>query len=144
MDNEIRLLNDRLVEAWNRGDMDAYGKEFTEDASYTTFMGSVYRGRAELVRGHKPLLAGMLKGTRMYSEIVEIRFYGPDLAVVLTRGDVAKKAPRRLPKVQTFTVVREADGQWRVAAFQNTKRARLMEALTYRLVPASRPGRMSG
>jgi hypothetical protein len=41
--------------------------------------------------------------------------------------------------VQTFTLVLEDDGQWRVAAFQNTKQHRLMEAVSFRMLPASAP-----
>lgn len=75
----------------------------------------------------------------MYEQIDEIRFLGPDAAVVVGRGEVAKKRPRELGKVQTYTLVREADGRWRIAAFHNTKRRSLMEAVSFRLLPASRP-----
>jgi uncharacterized protein (TIGR02246 family) len=136
---EIRALLDRLAANWNAGDAAAYGRDFIEDASYVTFVGTVYRGRADLVAGHAALFGKFLKGSRMFSELVELRTYGDRTAVAVTRGDVGKKRPGRLSKVQTFTLVREDDGQWRVAAFQNTKQARLMEAISFRLLPASAP-----
>ncbi|MEW2383530.1 hypothetical protein AB0873_15760 [Micromonospora sp. NPDC047707] len=44
--------------------------------------------------------------------------------------------------MQTYVLVRTADGGWRIAAFQNTKRKPLMEAVSFRfapdLVPAGR------
>jgi uncharacterized protein (TIGR02246 family) len=138
---ETRILAvlERLAAAWDAGDAEAYGREFTEDASYVTFVGTVYRGRDDLAAGHAALFGKFLKGTRMFSEVVELRTYGERTAVVVTRGDVAKKRPARPAKVQTFTLVLEDDGEWRVAAFQNTKHHKLMEAVSFRMLPASAP-----
>ena len=135
----ILAVLERLAAAWERGDGAAYGREFTADASYVTYVGTVYRGRDDLAAGHAALFGKFLKGTRMFSEVVEMRMYGPRTAVVVTRGDVGKKRPRRLSKVQTFTLVLEDDGEWRIAAFQNTKHHALMEAVSFRMLPASAP-----
>ncbi|NUS00810.1 MAG: SgcJ/EcaC family oxidoreductase [Kribbellaceae bacterium] len=135
----ILAVLERLAAAWERGDGAAYGREFTADASYVTYVGTVYRGRDDLAAGHAALFGKFLKGTRMFSEVVEMRMYGARTAVVVTRGDVGKKRPRRLSKVQTFTLVLEDDGEWRIAAFQNTKHHRLMEAVSFRMLPASAP-----
>ncbi|MFF5532961.1 hypothetical protein ACFY71_10815 [Streptomyces cinerochromogenes] len=60
--------------------------------------------------------------------------------MVTGRGDTYKGSrPRRLGKVQTYTLVREADGEWRIAAFQNTKRRPLMEAVSFRFAPGLVP-----
>ncbi|MEU5959036.1 hypothetical protein [Streptomyces sp. NPDC047525] len=42
-------------------------------------------------------------------------------------------------RVQTYTLVREQDGQWRIAAFHNTKRKPLMEAISFKAAPALVP-----
>lgn len=132
-----------LVEAWHRHDADAYGELFTADATYTTFLGTHYRGRRDIVESHRTLFSTFLKGTRLADEIVGIRFYGPDTAVVTGRGDTYKgKRPKKLGKAQTYTMVREADGRWRIAAFHNTKGRPLMEGISFKfapgLVPAAR------
>jgi hypothetical protein len=75
----------------------------------------------------------------MYLEIVEIRFVAPTVAVAVTRGDVAKRTPSRAAKVQSWVIVREAGGSWRIAQFQNTKRSRFFQFLTYRSSPAAIP-----
>ncbi|MER6948757.1 SgcJ/EcaC family oxidoreductase [Nonomuraea sp. NPDC000554] len=135
----VRELFGAMEDAWNRGDGAAYGACFTADASYTSFVGTVYRGREDIAAGHQALFDSFLKGTTMFNEIAELRFYGSDAAVVTGRGEVAKKRPGKLPKVQTYTLVREADGRWRIAAFHNTRRRSLMEAISFRFVPASAP-----
>ncbi|MCX4777733.1 SgcJ/EcaC family oxidoreductase [Streptomyces sp. NBC_01264] len=132
----VRTVLDRLVSAWERHDAEAYGELFTEDATYITYVGTFYRGRRDIVDSHRALFSGFLKGTRLADEILDVRFYGPDTAVVNGRGDTYKgKRPAKLTKIQTYTLVRDADGSWRIAAFQNTKRKPLMEAVSYRFAP---------
>ncbi|WP_406282266.1 SgcJ/EcaC family oxidoreductase [Embleya sp. NBC_00896] len=138
---EITALLDSLADAWARGDGAAYGAGFTPDASYVAYFGTLYRGAEEIGAAHQELFANFLKGTRLGYEIVDIRFHGPnaDVAVVVTRGDTYKREPGRPGKVQTYTVVRDRDGRRRVAAFQNTARKTLLEALTFRFAPAAKP-----
>ncbi|MFF7232630.1 conserved hypothetical protein [Streptomyces sp. 2323.1] len=132
-------LND-LVAAWGRHDAQAYGELFTEDATYITFVGTLYQGRQDIVDSHRSLFAGFLKGTKLADEVLDIRFLGPDVAVVNGRGDTYKsKRPPKLTKIQTYTLVRQHDGKWRIAAFHNTKRKPLMESLSYRFAPGLIP-----
>ena len=138
-DDAVRVLLRDLAVAWARHDADAYGALFTDDATYTTFLGTHYRGRRQIVESHRALFAHALRGTRLADDVLDIRFPHPGTAVVTSRGDTYKgEQPGRLGKVQTYTLVREPDG-WRVAAFHNTKRRRVLEALSFRLVPAARP-----
>ncbi|WP_062995061.1 SgcJ/EcaC family oxidoreductase [Nocardia mikamii] len=135
----IRALIERSRDAWNRGDGAAYGACFTADATDVTYLGTVYHGGAEIGGAHQALFDSFLKGTRLTVDIVEIRRYGSDTAVVVTRGESSKGQPKKLGKLATYTVVRESDGEWRIAAVQKTQRKILMEALTFRMQPATRP-----
>ncbi|QGN48298.1 SgcJ/EcaC family oxidoreductase [Micromonospora sp. WMMD558] len=125
-----------LVDAWNRQDAEAYGRLFTEDATYVTWVGTHYRGRRDIVASHRALFTRFVKGTKLADEILDLRFFGPDTAVVTGRGEIYKgDRPGKLTKVQTYVLVRTADGGWRIAAFQNTKRKPLMEAVSFRFAP---------
>lgn len=129
-----------LVDAWGRHDAAAYGELFTDDATYVTYVGTHYQGRRDIMESHRILFAKYLKGTQLADEILGIRFLGPNTAVVTGRGDTYKgRPPRRLTKVQTYTLVREHDGRWRIAAFQNTKRKPLLEAISFRTAPGLIP-----
>ncbi|GAA3049971.1 SgcJ/EcaC family oxidoreductase [Streptomyces glomeratus] len=133
------VLNE-LVAAWERHDAEAYGGLFAEDATYITFVGTLYQGRQDIVDSHRTLFATFLKGTRLADEVLDIRFLGPDVAVVNGRGDTYKgKRPQKLAKIQTYTLVRQGDGKWRIAAFQNTKRRPLMESISHRFAPGLIP-----
>ncbi|MGW4327765.1 SgcJ/EcaC family oxidoreductase [Nocardia sp. NPDC004573] len=135
----IRALLERSRQAWNAGDGAAYGACFTADATDVTYVGTVYRGGAEIGRAHQALFDSFLKGTRLTVDILDIRYYGMDTAVVVTRGESSKRAPKKLGKLATYTVVRDTDGQWRIAAVQKTQRKPLMEAVSFRSQPATRP-----
>lgn len=44
----VRALLSSLVDTWNNGDGAAYGALFTEDATYVTYIGTLYRGGQEI------------------------------------------------------------------------------------------------
>ncbi|MFB7591916.1 SgcJ/EcaC family oxidoreductase [Streptomyces sp. NPDC056169] len=139
----IRALLERGAAAWAYGDGTAYGACFTEDATDVTYVGTVYHGGEEIGRAHQALFDSFLKGTRLILDITDLRFCGTDAAVVVTRGDVRKggtlEQDGKQGKLATYTVVREADGRWRIAAVQKTQRKPLMEAVSFRFQPATRP-----
>ncbi|MEV7614232.1 SgcJ/EcaC family oxidoreductase [Streptomyces sp. NPDC089799] len=132
-----------LTEAWGRGDATAYGEQFTADATYTTYVGTHYQGRQDIAEGHRALFGGFVKGTKLADSFLDVRFHGPDTAIVTSRGDTysGAGAPKAtdLTKTQTYTLVREADRGWRIAAFHNTKRQSVMERLSFLWDPATRP-----
>lgn len=128
-----------LVDAWGRHDADAYGALFTEDATYVTFVGTHYQGREDIAESHRTLWEKFARGTKLADELLGIRFLGADAAVVTSRGDTYKgEPPAKLSKVQTYTFVRQA-GHWRIAAFHNTKRKPLMEAISFKSAPGLIP-----
>lgn len=142
---QIAAVIASLIDAWKRHDAEAYGALFTEDASYITFMGTCYRGRREIASSHRALFEKALKGTELAGEVDDIRFFGADTAIVTGRGDTFKgKPPAGLTKVQTYTMVRGQDGQWRIAAFHNTKRKPILEALSFMFAPGTRPAAQGG
>ncbi|MEU0543960.1 SgcJ/EcaC family oxidoreductase [Nocardia sp. NPDC005978] len=134
----ITALIRRSQDAWERGDGGAYGECFTADASDVTFAGTVYRGGDEIGRAHQALFDSFLEGTRLTVRVLEIRRYGSDTAIVVTRGESSKNEPKKLGKLATYTVVRDGE-RWLIAAVQKTQRKPLTEALSFRFQPATRP-----
>lgn len=135
----IRALIERSQEAWNHGDGIAYGACFTADATDVTYVGTLYHGGGEIGSAHQALFDSFLKGTRLTIEILEIRRYGRDTAIVVTRGESSKGEPKKLGKLATYTVIRDTDGQWRIAAVQKTQHKPIMEAVSFKFQPATRP-----
>jgi uncharacterized protein (TIGR02246 family) len=121
---EIEETLAALVRAWDAGDAASFARLFTENATYVVYFGASYIGREAIERAHVPLFERFGRGSRMRLEIRARRLLTSDTAVVLTEGGVGKSTPLPLDKVQTFTLVKTADG-WKCAAFQNTKKNRL-------------------
>ncbi|MEU7552771.1 SgcJ/EcaC family oxidoreductase [Streptomyces sp. NPDC044571] len=133
---------DALTAAWGRGDADAYGRLFTENATYTTYMGSHYEGRDDITEGHRALFKDFLKGSKLAATYLDMRFLGKDVVLLTGRGDDytgGKPAAEELSKVQTYTLVRDGDGAWRIAAFHNTQRRNVMERFSFLYSPGTAP-----
>ncbi|GID93402.1 SgcJ/EcaC family oxidoreductase [Amorphoplanes digitatis] len=89
-----QAIDDVLAEvtrAWDAADADAYGRCFTADASYVTFVGTAYQGRADITESRSALFRAFTKGTRMASETLRVTFLCPHAAVVVGRGDTFKR-----------------------------------------------------
>lgn len=120
----IRALFAELLASWGRADGQAYGAIFSDDAAYVAFDGSIRHGRETIGREHQQLFDTFLKGTRLSGEIAELRFLGPDVALLHTVGGTFGKDKRRTApekdSIQTLVAARQ-DGAWRFVAFHNTR-----------------------
>ena len=120
----IRDLFRRLLDDWGRGDGNAYGSRFTEEADYVAFDGSRTTGRRAIAASHQRLFDKYLRGTRLTGRIGSVRFLGPDIALVhATGGTVMRGKSRPSPErdsIQTLVAVRH-EGEWRFAAFHNSR-----------------------
>jgi uncharacterized protein (TIGR02246 family) len=111
-EDAIRELLDRQVMGWDAGDPEAYASVFTADADYVTFPGSHYKGREALAASYAPLFKKLLKGSRLDTEITQLRFLTPDVALIQANAAVSKGARRRNrrnTRVNTSIAVRTDD-----------------------------------
>jgi uncharacterized protein (TIGR02246 family) len=120
----IEELFSSLLDDWGRGDGEAYGSRFTEDADYVAFDGTRTTGRQEIAASHQRLFDEFLKGTRLTGHILSIKFQGPDVAIVIATGGTmmrgkSEPSPER-DSIQTLVAVREGP-EWRFAAFHNSR-----------------------
>ena len=128
---DIRARLARLKNAWDRGDAAGYAECFSVDATYVTFVGTVYLGRQDIADCHAALFARFARDTTMFLTVRDVRFHGAATATVLTTGDAAKRPPRPgRGKVQSYTFRRGCTG-WECVAFHNTRRSTLMERISY-------------
>ncbi|MGH2354172.1 MAG: SgcJ/EcaC family oxidoreductase [Chloroflexota bacterium] len=118
----VRDLFRRMLDAWGRGDGDAYGDQFTEDVDYVAFDGAHTKGRQQVATWHQQLFDTWLKGTRLVGQIERIRFLSPDVALVHATGATlmpGKDRPVR-SSIQTL-VATKRDGAWQFTAFHNCR-----------------------
>jgi uncharacterized protein (TIGR02246 family) len=115
--DEIHGLLDRMSDAWDAGDAARFAACFCDDASFVIWRGDALLGRRAIERAH----AGLFRNNpgRLHVRVTDHRRLSAVVAVLLTvagtgSGEVV------LDKVQTLTLARN-DGEWLVAAFQNTQ-----------------------
>lgn len=122
----VRNLYTELMDGWNRGSGEAFAAVFTEDGDLVAFDGTHFEGRKEIAPFHQDLFDKWLKGTRLVGRVEDVRFLSLDVALMHAVGSTimrGKSAPSpERDSVQTLVAVREkGDGEWRLAAFQNTR-----------------------
>lgn len=119
----LRDLFHHLMEAWDRGDGQAFAASFTEDADYINVTGAYLQGRQAIAAGHQQIFETFYRGSRLEGFIKSIRFLSDDIALVHLHGRPQMPGqPTTAPEaysIQTLVAIREADG-WRGTAFQNT------------------------
>jgi uncharacterized protein (TIGR02246 family) len=124
----VRDVYQHFMDAWNQGDGEALAAVFTDDGDLVGFDGHHLKGREEIAPWHQQLFDKWLKGSRLVGNVEDVRFVGPDVAVMHAVGGTimrgkSKPSPGR-DSIQTLIVTRRGH-EWQVAAFQNT-RLRLM------------------
>ena len=130
----VRDLYRELMDGWNRGSGEAFAAVFTEDGDLVAFDGTHFEGRAEIAPFHQELFDKWLKGTRLVGRVKDVRFLSPDVALMHAVGSTvmrgkAAPSPER-DSIQTLVAVRR-DGQWRLAAFQNTRLRVMRNGITF-------------
>lgn len=121
---EIRSLQARQAEAWNKHDATAYAALFTETTDVVNVLGWWWKGRAELTEKLAAAFAVMFRESSLTITAVSMRFLTPDIAVAhVSWSMVGAKAPPGIPEprqgIQTQVLQRQG-GKWLIAAFQNT------------------------
>lgn len=145
-EDAIRELLDRQAMAWAAGDPEAYASVFTPDADYVTFLGSHHKGREAIAVSYVSLFKKLLKGSRLDTEITQLRFLTPDVALIHANGTLVKgtrRRNRRNTRVNTTIAVR-TDGQWLLAASQNTTHRRFLEKLMGKFDSRTVPSPIAG
>jgi uncharacterized protein (TIGR02246 family) len=120
----VRALYQQLMDGWNQGSGDAFAAVFTEDGDLVGFDGTHFKGRQEIAPFHQRLFDKWLKGSRLVGEVKDVRVLSPDVALMhAVGGTVLRGKSEPVPErdsIQTLVATRQ-DGEWRLAAFQNTR-----------------------
>jgi uncharacterized protein (TIGR02246 family) len=118
----IASLTRRVVAAWAHHDADSFADVFTEDGSM--ILAGVYlKGRAEIRDYMAAAFAGAYKGTRVTGQPIDMRPLGDGAAILLSQGGVLARGDSEVSEaaaVRAAWVAVRDDGQWRLAAYQNT------------------------
>ena len=120
----IRALEARQPEAWNKHDAKAYANLFTENGDIVNVVGWWWKGRAEIEKKLTDAYVYVFKESTLTVTNIDIRFLTSDVAVAHVQWTMTgARTPTGIPTpqqgIQTH-VLQKQNGQWLIAAFQNT------------------------
>ena len=124
-EDEIRKIQTRWDDAWNRHDIKALSALVAEDVRFVNVAGTVLNGRAEFEKLQTRTHAMQFKDSVRIVTRTDVKFIAPEIAVAHVgwgmRGDKdADGTPRQPRNGVMMQVLMKRDGKWSVVAAQNT------------------------
>jgi uncharacterized protein (TIGR02246 family) len=124
-EQEIRRIQERWDDAWNRHDIQALSDLVAEDVRFVNVAGAVLNGRDEFQKLQTRTHAMMFKESVRTVTATDIKFLSADIAVAHVRwgmrgdknADGTPRPPRNGVMIQ---VLMKRRGAWTVVAAQNT------------------------
>ena len=122
---ELAAVPGRLVSAWAANDAEAFSQLFIQDG--TMILPGVYKKGRDDIRKHMEAgYAGPYKGTSVTGTPLEIKPLGSAAYAVITVGGVLAPGEEEVSTEQairaSWILVRDDDGTWRRAGYQNCPR----------------------
>ncbi|WP_271220633.1 SgcJ/EcaC family oxidoreductase [Streptosporangium carneum] len=118
----VAALPQRVVAAWAQHDPESFAGVFTEDGSM--ILPGLYRkGREEIRSFMEAAFQGPFKGTKVTGQPIDIRFFSDEAGVLITQGGVLAPGETEVSDeraIRASWVVVKRDGQWQLAAYQNS------------------------
>jgi uncharacterized protein (TIGR02246 family) len=126
----IRNILQEEVASWNKGDAQAYSLHFAPNGTFTNILGMFFQGHQAFLDRHEEIFKGMFRGTVLRQQIISLRFFRQEIAVVETltwiSGFSASGPPPgthpdakgRLRTRLLQVMVKDA-GEWRIAVYHN-------------------------
>lgn len=123
-ETDIRDVEKRQQDDWNRHDAKAYAELFTEDADVVNVVGWWWKGRSEIEKKLKAAYTYVFAESTLTITEVQVRFVDSQIAVAHVRWTMAgARTPKGIPEPQQgiqTQVLQKQGGKWLIAAFQNT------------------------
>lgn len=135
---DVRSVIAGFATAWNRHDMENFGKLFASDADFVNVAGILMKGRQEIqshhawahgtipestrVPGTLPKNYGIFKNSTMKFETADVRFLRDDVALAHVRWQLSGDSRITAPRHGVFLFVLTRRKQvWQIASAQNTE-----------------------
>lgn len=120
----IAALTQKVVSSWAYQDADTFASVFVEDGTMI-LAGAFCNGRDEVRDYMAKAFEGRYKGTQVTGKPISIRSLGPDVAILLSLGGVLEAGETEVSEdsaIRASWLAVKRDGQWLLAAYQNTPR----------------------
>lgn len=119
----VAAIPGRIVAAWAAHDAEAFASVFTKDGSMI-LPGSYQKGRDDIRDFMAAGFSGPYKGTQVTGEPFDVRVLADGVCLLLSVGGVLAAGETELPPervVRASWLVVKQDGEWLLAAYQNSQ-----------------------
>ena len=108
---------------WNAKSGAAFAKPFAADADYVVVNGMHLRGREAIEKSHQQIFDTFYKNSTLSGSVKQIRFLRPDVAVVHVQSVNQVRQGAETSEIHNIVtlVMTKEKGDWKIAAFQNTR-----------------------
>jgi uncharacterized protein (TIGR02246 family) len=138
---EIRNVQIRQADAWNRHDASAYANLFSEDGDVVNVVGWWWKGRPAIESKLTAAFAFVFRESTLTIADVDVQFLDATIAIAHVRWTMqgAKSPPGAAEPRQgiQLQVLRKHAGRWLIASFQNTSS---VPEVPFPAGPPTRPG----
>jgi len=120
----IAALTQKVLAAWAYHDADTFADVFVEDGTMI-LPGSLSTGRTEIREQMAKEWAGRWQGTQVTGKPISIRALGPDVMLLLSLGGVLMPGETEVSEdnaIRASWLAVRQDGEWKLAAYQNSPR----------------------
>lgn len=120
----VSALPQQVMAAWSRHDAQAFADVFTEDGTMT-LPGIHVEGRAAIAAFMADAFAGPYRGSQVVGAPTDLKVLAPGVVLLRTEGGVIPAGGSEVPAAATVRAAWVAvarDGEWKLAAYQNTPR----------------------
>lgn len=121
---EIRNVQARQAEAWNRHDSTAYARLFSEEGDVVNVLGWWWRGRPAIESNLAAAFSIAFRDSTLTITDVDVQFLEPSIAIVHVRWTMrGAKTPPGMPEPRQgiqLQVLKKHASHWMIEAFQNT------------------------
>jgi uncharacterized protein (TIGR02246 family) len=125
----IRSLLERMRDAWQSGDGEAYGSTFSEDARYVTAPGERLVGRKAIADSHQRIFNTLLKDTHLGRTYpAAFQAIAPGVVLIHSSGAVLFEGETEThvqPNGLMTLVAANQNGNWQIVSFNNTQTGRM-------------------
>lgn len=113
----------RFEDAWNRHDMEAFGRLFHPGATFVNRFGTYWRGVEQIVAGHARIHETIYSDSTLRTDAPDVDPIADDAAILhfwsrLSAGAAHPAGPHQVDTL-ILAVATRRDGEWRIQALEN-------------------------
>jgi uncharacterized protein (TIGR02246 family) len=121
---EIRDVQARQADAWNRHDATAYARLFSEEGDVVNVLGWWWRGRPAIESNLAAAFSFAFRDSTLTITEVDVQFLEPSIAIVHVRWTMqGATTPPGMPEPRQgiqLQVLKKHASKWMIETFQNT------------------------